>query len=151
MTTAVSPDQRASHPAIGNLALARWVVPVGRALFSAIFIMASFGHFSAKTIGYAASAGVPLASLAVPFSGIMSLVGGISILLGYRTRIGALLIAAFLVPVTLMMHKFWGISDPMMAQMQQIMFMKNVGLLGGALLLAWFGAGPVSFDAKKGR
>jgi putative oxidoreductase len=127
----------------------RFVVPVGRVLFAAIFVLASFGHFSAKTIGYAAAAGVPLASVAVPVSGIIALVGGLSVALGYRTRLGAWLLVLFLVPVTLMMHAFWAVKDPMMAQMQQIMFMKNVSMLGGALLLAYFGAGPISLDARR--
>jgi len=54
-------------------------------------------HFSSQTIAYAASQGVPLASIAVPFSGLLALVGGLSILLGYRAKIGAWLIAVFLV------------------------------------------------------
>jgi putative oxidoreductase len=48
-----------------------------------------------------------------------------------------------------MMHKFWGIADPMMARMQQVMFMKNLSLLGAALLISYFGAGPLSLDARK--
>ena len=66
-------------------------------------------------------------------SGILALLGGLSILLGYRARFGAFLIVLFLVPVTLFMHKFWGLSDPQMAMMQRVNFLKNVALLGGAL------------------
>ncbi len=124
------------------------ITVAGRVLFSLIFIISSFGHFSKQTIAYAASQGVPLASLAVPLSGVLALAGGLSILLGYRARLGAWLIAIFLVPVTLLIHKFWGIADPMAAQMQQIMFFKNVTMLGGALLISQFGAGPLSFDAR---
>ena len=61
------------------------------------------------------------------------------------------MIALFLVPVTLMMHKFWAVPDPMMAQMQMIMFMKNISMLGGALLISQFGAGPLSLDARHSR
>jgi putative oxidoreductase len=125
------------------------VVVLGRFLFAVIFVMSSLNHFSKQTIAYAASQGVPLASLAVPFSGLLALVGGLSILLGYRAKIGAWLIVLFLVPVTFMMHKFWGISDPMTAQVQMIMFMKNVSMLGGALLISQFGAGPLSLDARR--
>jgi putative oxidoreductase len=127
------------------------ITVAGRVLFSLIFIISSFGHFSKQTISYAASQGVPLASLAVPLSGVLALAGGLSILLGYRARLGAWLIAIFLVPVTLLIHKFWGIADPVAAQMQQIMFFKNVTMLGGALLISQFGAGPVSFDARHER
>jgi putative oxidoreductase len=125
------------------------LVPVGRALFSAIFIVAAFGHFSQATIDMAAGQGVPLAALAVPLSGVMSLIGGLSVLLGYHARLGALLLVAFLLPVTFMMHKFWAISDPMLAQMHMAMFMKNVALIGGALLIVHFGAGPLSIDSRR--
>jgi len=124
------------------------VVLLGRFLFVLIFLLSGPRHFSSQTIGYAASQGVPLASILVPLSGVLALVGGLSILLGYRAKIGAWLIALFLVPVTLMLHKFWGISDPMMAQMQMVMFMKNISMLGGALLISQFGAGPFSFDKR---
>lgn len=48
-----------------------------------------------------------------------------------------------------MMHKFWGVGDPNMAQMQMIMFLKNLSMLGGALLIAQFGAGGLSLDARR--
>ncbi|HTP66609.1 MAG TPA: DoxX family protein [Geobacteraceae bacterium] len=125
-----------------------YVVLLGRILFSAIFIEAGPGHFSRQTIAYAAGHGVPLATIAVPLSGAMAIAGGLSILLGYRARIGAWLLVLFLVPVTLMMHNFWAITDPMAARMQQIMFMKNMAMLGAALLIAHFGAGPLSLDER---
>ena len=125
------------------------VVVLGRFLFVLIFLLSGPRHFLSQTIGYAASQGVPLASILVPLSGILALAGGLSILLGYRAKIGAWLIALFLVPVTLMLHKFWGISDPMMAQMQMVMFMKNVSMLGGALFISQFGAGPFGLDARR--
>jgi putative oxidoreductase len=127
------------------------VVLVGRLLFVLIFLMAGPNHFSKQTIAFAASRGVPLASIAVPLSGVLALAGGLSILLGYRAKLGAWLIALFLVPVTLMMHKFWTVQDPMMAQMQMVMFMKNVAILGGTLLISQFGAGPLSLDARRTR
>jgi putative oxidoreductase len=121
----------------------------GRILFSAIFIMSGFLHFSSQEIAYAAQAGVPKAGLLVPASGILALAGGLSILLGYRAKIGAWLLVLFLVPVTLMMHNFWAVKDPMMAQIQMAMFLKNVAMLGGALLISQFGAGPLSLDARR--
>ena len=127
------------------------VVVLGRFLFALIFLMAGANHFNKQTIGYAASQGVPLASVAVPLSGVLAIVGGLSILLGYRAKLGAWLIVVFLIPVTLMMHKFWTVTDPMMAQLQMILFMKNVSMLGGALLISQFGAGPFSLDARRSR
>ena len=120
----------------------------GRILFSLIFLAGGLGHFSAQSIGYAASQGVPLASVFVPISGVISIAGALSILLGYKAKLGAWLLVIFLVPVTLMLHKFWTIQDPMMRQMDMVMFMKNLGLLGGALFIAFFGAGPASIDNK---
>jgi putative oxidoreductase len=125
------------------------IVLLGRFFFVLIFLMAGPNHFSSQTIAYAASQGVPMASFAVPFSGALAVLGGLSILLGYRARIGAWLIVLFLVGVTPMMHKFWTVPDPMMHQMQMIMFMKNVAMLGGALLISQFGAGPWSLDSRR--
>jgi len=127
---------------------ATFLAPLGRALFVAIFVFAAPGHFSRETIAYAAAKGVPEASVLVPLAGVLALAGGLSILLGYKARVGAWLLALFLVPVTLMMHDFWTVADPMMAKVQQAMFFKNVSMLGAALLIAYHGAGPVSFDAR---
>jgi putative oxidoreductase len=127
------------------------VVVLGRFLFALIFLMAGANHFNKQTIGYAASQGVPLAAIAVPLSGVVAIAGGLSILLGYRAKLGAWLIVLFLVPVSFMMHKFWTVTDPMMAQIQMILFMKNISMLGGALLISQFGAGPLSLDARRSR
>ena len=121
---------------------------VGRILFSLVFLAAAPGHFQSGTIAYAAAQGVPLASLAVPASGVLALLGALSVALGYRTRWGAAALVAFLVPVTFAMHAFWNVSDPMMHQLQMIMFMKNVALVGGALTLVANGAGAYSLDAR---
>ena len=127
------------------------LVLLGRLFFAAIFVTSGFGHFFKQTISYAAAQGVPLASLTVPVSGLMAVAGGLSIMLGYRAKLGAWLLVAFLVPVTFMMHKFWAVTDPMMAQMQMSMFMKNVSMIGTALIISQFGAGPLSLDARRSR
>lgn len=134
---------------IENLPGQDWLVPAGRVLFSAIFLTAALTHFLPQTIGYAAQSGVPLAGLLVPFSGLMAGAGALSVMLGWHARVGGALLVLFLVPVTVTMHAFWNVADPMQAQLQQAMFMKNVGLLGGALLIAYFGAGPLSLDARR--
>jgi putative oxidoreductase len=124
------------------------VALIGRVLFSMIFIFSGISHFLHSTIEYAASQGVPMASFTVPLSGAIAVAGGLSILAGYRARWGAILIVVFLIPVTLSMHKFWTVTDPAMAQMQMAHFMKNVALLGAALLIAYFGSGPLSVDNR---
>ncbi len=126
----------------------KYLVLLGRTLYAVIFIVSVPGHFMKETIAYAAGHGVPMASVAVPLSGMISLAGGLSILLGYKARWGAWLIVLFLVPVTVMMHNFWTATDAVVAMTQQIMFMKNLSLLGAALLIAHFGSGPLSVDRK---
>ena len=120
--------------------------PLGRALFSLIFITSVFGSFTSAGIAGAAAHGVPLANILVPASGLLALVGGVSVLLGYRARFGAFLLLVFLVPVTLVMHRFWGLHDAQQAMLERVMFLKNVSLIGAALLLTYYGSGPVSLD-----
>src|SRR5262245_36961157 len=112
-----------------------------------IFIIASAGHFSPQTIESAARHGVPMAGLLVPVSGVIALVGGLSVLFGFQTRLGAWLLVLFLVPVTLAMHNFWAAPDAATFQIEQVMFMKNLTMIGGALFISYFGAGPLSLDA----
>jgi putative oxidoreductase len=105
----------------------RGLVPVGRSLFALIFIASIFGHFSEGAIAHAAAHGVPVANILVPLAGILALV-------------------AFLVPVTFVMHRFWGLPDPQLAELQKIMFMKNLSLAGAAMLIMYWGSGPYSLD-----
>src|SRR2546430_12516580 len=81
--------------------------------------MTVLGHFSPAYIGYAAQQGVPAAGLLVPLSGVIATLGGLSVTLGYKAKLGAWLLVLFLVPVTLMMHNFWAVTDPMMRGMQR--------------------------------
>jgi putative oxidoreductase len=127
----------------------KYIVLVGRIFFSAIFINSGFFHFSQAAVDYANSQNVPMADVLVPFSGILAIAGGVSIVLGYKARIGAWLLIAFLIPVTIMMHGFWHFNDPAEQQVQMSMFLKNTSMLGGAFLIAWFGSGPLSIDGHK--
>jgi putative oxidoreductase len=125
----------------------RYLVPLGRALFAAVYVVFAPADFTQQGVAFAAQQGVPLAGVLVPLAGLISLAGGLSVILGYRARIGAWLLVVFLVPVTILLHNFWAVKDPMMAQMQLGFFLANVSRIGGALLIAHFGAGPVSLDA----
>jgi putative oxidoreductase len=126
-------------------------VLIGRILFALLFVLASLGDFSPQVIAFAAAQGVPLASIFVPLSGVLAILGGLSIAFGYRARLGAVLIILFLVPVTFMMHKFWAATDPAIAQDQMAHFFKNLSLIGSALFIFHFGAGPWSLDARAAR
>ncbi len=120
----------------------RYTVLGGRILFSTIFILASAGHFQQQTVDFATWRGVPLAGVLVPLSGVMALMGGLSILVCFQARLGAWVLVAFLIPVTLVMHNFWGVADSAAQQIERAIFMKNLTMLGGALLITYFGACP---------
>jgi putative oxidoreductase len=157
MSTATAPehyeteDQRPTREFVRTRDASRVLPLVGRILYSLIFILSVPTHFSARGVEYAASMGVPLPNVLVPISGILALLGGLSVLLGYKTKLGAWLLVLFLIPVTFWMHRFWDVADAQVAQAQMAHFMKNVSLVGGALLLAYFGAGPLSIDARVAR
>lgn len=123
----------------------KWLALAGRILFSPIFIMSGIEHIrnAGGMAQYASSMGVPAAKLMVIITGLMILAGGISILVGFWTKLGALLIIIFLVVVTPWMHR------PLSDQIQFIMFMKNLSMLGGALIILAFGPGDMSIDRKQ--
>lgn len=99
-------------------------------------------------IDHAASMGAPVPMLLVPIAGILSLLGGLSILLGYKARVGAWLLVIFLLPTAFVMHKYWQATDPFAVMMQHYCFWKNLSMLGAALMIAYFGSGPMSIDKK---
>jgi putative oxidoreductase len=132
----------------GTSTWTRYLVPLGRTAFAAAFVWFALPNFTQEVIAGAAQQGVPLPQVLVPLAGLISLMGGLSVILGYRARLGAWLLVLFLVPVTAMVHNFWAIKDPMMAQLQLGFFMGNLSRLGAALLIAHFGAGPMSLDAR---
>ena len=122
---------------------------LGRVLITVVFFVSVPAHFGPVDLRYAVAAGVPMAKLVVPATGLLALIGSISVLLGYRAKLGAWLLVLFLVPVTLTMHQFWGAKDPMMAQLQMGMFIRNLAIVGGALMISQFGPGPWSLDARR--
>lgn len=130
--------------------LANYAAPLGRALYSMVFLASAPNHFSPQTIEYARRQGVPMPGVLVPLSGVLALAGGLSVLLGFRAKAGGWMLAGFLAPVTAMMHRFWAAKEPQERQNQQIHFMKNLALLGGALLISRCGADSLSLDHMVG-
>ena len=126
----------------------KFIFFIGRLLFSAIFIIKSFDHFFPSTINHATNMGVPAASFWVPVWGILALLGGLSILFGFKARFGAWLLVIFLIPTTFFMHNFWKEVNPYETMMQQYCFWKNLSMLGAALMISYFGSGPCSIDKK---
>ncbi|MCV3210219.1 DoxX family protein [Mesorhizobium sp. YC-39] len=119
---------------------------LGRILLSVIFLLSGFGKLTAiaGTAGYFGSLGLPLPTVTAIVVGLIELVGGLAILVGFQTRIAAWVLAIFTVATGLVAHTGW--AD----QMQMISFMKNLGIAGGFLVLASSGAGSLSVDAKRG-
>ena len=120
---------------------------VGRILLSVIFIMAGLSKFGSieGTAGYISSVGLPAGVALAWLAAIFETLAGVAILIGFQTRITAWLLAAFCVFTAVVFH--YAPAD----QMQMTMFMKNLGLGGGFLLLAITGAGAWSIDALTGR
>lgn len=124
----------------------KYLLLLGRVFYAWIFLKTPIAHFSQGTIDAAAKHGVPMANILVPVSGLMAGLGALLIILGYKAKFGAWLIILFLIPVTFTMHNYWTITDPQMHQMQMGNFIKNMSLLGAAMMIAYFGSGPLSID-----
>ena len=120
--------------------LETWLFLLGRVLFATIFILSGIGHITrlAGMAQYAAAFDVPRPHIAVFITGLMILFGGLSVLLGYKVRVGAVVLVLFLIPAAIYMHPFWGVADQMQAATQQAHFLKNLSLAGAALMIYVF-------------
>ena len=109
----------------------------GRILFGGLFVLNGLNHFRnrAAMTGYTAAKGVPAPAAATLLSGAWLLVSGLSIVLGVRPHLGALMVAVFLLAVTPVMHNFWTVTDQTQRLGEFINFTKNLALLGAALML----------------
>ncbi len=109
---------------------------VGRIIVGVYYLFNALNHFTQLSMmgQYAASKGVPLPEVAVVVTGLLLLVGGLSILTGYKPTIGVVALVAFFLPVTFIMHNFWAEPEQMMQIMQMVNFLKNLALLGSALM-----------------
>ncbi len=110
---------------------------IGRILFGGFFIYNGINHFRshAGLTQYAGSKKVPAPGVAVSASGAMLLIGGASVLLGIKPKLGAAAILAFLASVSPTMHNFWAAEDPNQRMNDTVHFAKNMALLGAALAL----------------
>jgi uncharacterized membrane protein YphA (DoxX/SURF4 family) len=115
------------------------VLLIGRVLFVALFFGSAVGHLTQTTAmaGYAASKGVPMAKPATAASGVVMVLGGLSVLLGVWGDLGALLLLVFLLPTAFLMHAFWRETDPSAKQTEMIQFNKDMALAGAALAFLW--------------
>lgn len=123
--------------------LQSWVPLVARVFLSAVFIRAGITKIlnPEGTQAYMAKFGVP-GWLLIPTI-IVLLVGGLSVLLGYKARWGAALLIGFLIPATLIFHTDFS------QNLEVIQFFKNLALMGGLLLVVAYGAGSLSLDQPR--
>ena len=123
---------------------------MGRLLLAALFLPAGLSKLSGfeGTVGYIGSVGLPFASVAAAAAVAVEILGSVALIVGFQTRIAAAVLAVFTLVASVFFHAFWG-AAPEQAFMQQLLFFKNVGVMGGLLLLVSLGAGAWSLDAKK--
>jgi putative oxidoreductase len=139
-TLADAPNATASN-------LTSTLVPlVGRGMISAIFLLSGLSKIAAPamTIGYIQSVGLPIPSVAFGLSVFVELAGGLALLLGYRTRAIAAVLALFSLVTAAVFHNALG------DQNQFIHFFKNIAMAGGLLHVVAFGGGRISLDARRG-
>jgi uncharacterized membrane protein YphA (DoxX/SURF4 family) len=117
------------------------VLLVGRILFAFMFVMSGFNHLAKAEAmaGYAAYKKVPAPKLANLLSGVLMLLGGLSIILGVYADLGALVLAILLVAMAVKMHDFWNAQGEA-KQPEMIGFLKNISMAGGALFLFAYAA-----------
>lgn len=110
---------------------------IGRILLGGYSIFNGLNHFVRFSMmsEYAKAKGVPVPSVAVAVTGLMLLFGGFSILLGAYPTVGVILLVAFLIPVSFIMHDFWKVSDPQTKMIEMVNFTKNLALAGATLML----------------
>lgn len=123
---------------------------VGRILLATIFIYSGYGKITGfeATAGYMAAYGMPWVELLLVGAIALELGGGLSILTGYKARLGAAALVLFTIPATFIFHAFWSVADPGQAYVEQLMFLKNLAIIGGLLVLMTFGPGRVALDAR---
>ncbi len=119
---------------------------VARIFLSVIFLRSGISKILdfGGTQQFMAANGIPLALTGLLLVGsiILELAGGLSVLLGYKARWGAIALIVFLIPTTLIFHTNFA------EEMQVIQFLKNLALIGGLLMVVYFGSVPVSIDAR---
>ena len=123
---------------------------IGRLLFALMFLPAGLSKIAgfAGTVGYISSKGLPMPALGAVIAIIVEVGGSLALISGFGTRLAALALAAFTLVATFFFHNFWGVPVDQ-AMVQQLMFYKNIAVVGGLLVLAAHGAGAWSLDAKR--
>ncbi len=123
---------------------------LGRILLALMFILSGFGKLSdiSGTAGFIASGGIPFPSLVAVLVGAFELLGGIALVLGFQARLIGLLMALFTIAASVVFHAYWAVPAEQQ-YVTQLLFMKNLSVAGGMLLISALGAGPLSLDQRR--
>ena len=124
---------------------------IGRILLAWLFIPAGWGKLGAGfagTVGYIASKGLPMPEVLAVAALVVEIGAGIALLIGFQTRWAALLLALFTLGAAVFFHNYWGVPADQ-AMVQQLMFNKNLGVVGGLLVIAALGGGALSLDGRR--
>ena len=125
-------------------------VAIGRVLLALMFVLAGFGKLTGLegTAGYIASKGLPMPMVLAVAVGVLELVAGVLLIIGWQARWAALALAAFTLLASILFHNYWAMPAEQQ-MMQQLMFMKNLAVTGGLLVVFAYGAGTMSLDARR--
>jgi len=126
-----------------------WLVLLGRVLMAYLFIPAGIGKIMgfAGTVGYIKSVGLPMPELGAVIAILVELGVGVAVLIGFKTRLAALVLALFTLAASVFFHNYWAMPEAQQAVMK-LLFNKNIGVIGGLLVLAGLGPGALSVDKR---
>lgn len=129
------------------------VALIGRVLVVILFLFSGWGKFSGLegTAGYIASKNLPMPMVLAVASGVVELAASILVTIGYKARWAALVLAIFTILAALLFHNYWTFEDAAARSAQYLNFWKNVGILGGLLMIVAFGPGRYSVDGGSPR
>jgi putative oxidoreductase len=123
---------------------------VGRLLLALLFLPAGWGKLTAfaGSVAYTASGGVPMPEVATAIALAVEILGALALIFGFGTRWAALALALFTLVASFFFHKYWAVPAEQV-MIQQLMFFKNMAVVGGLLTVAAWGAGAWSVDANR--
>lgn len=123
---------------------------IARFLLALMFLLAGLSKFGGLegTAGYIASKGLPMPQLLALGTAALEVVGAVLLIVGWQARWAALALAAFTLLASVLFHNFWAMPAEQQ-MMQQLMFMKNLSVVGGLLVVFGLGAGTLSLDHRR--
>ena len=124
----------------------------GRLLMALLFLPAGIGKLTgfAGTVGYISSVGLPMPQLGAVVALVVEIVGGLALIAGFGTRLAAIVLAAFTLVASFFFHAYWAVPADQQL-IPQLLFYKNMAVIGGLLTIAAWGAGAWSVDARRGK